>query len=130
MHKTGWGFIPLAFSLLSLANGCGAEKLNPWQLKKPVELHKVSHAHRFSPVMFAGTTQDLRRFTAKHHLKAVVYTDFLFKNNVHVTNWQTIGIGPVWCACNETSVGRTRQVACVPVDANSQPMDARIWQPQ
>jgi hypothetical protein len=132
MLKTYWLYSVFVGSLIGLG-GYGqswAEKINPWQLNKPVELHRVNHAQRFNHVMFTGTTQDLRQFTAKHHLKAVVYTDFWFKNNVHVTNWQTIGVGAVWGACNETSAGRARHVVCVPVDANSQPVDPSIWQPQ
>jgi hypothetical protein len=105
-----------------------AEKINPWKITRPVQLHAAVHAKRFNHLVFTGTMADLRQFAKKHQLKAVVYTDFWLQQ-VHVTNWQTVGIGPVWAACNETNVGRTRQVACVAVDKNNLPKDPAIWLP-
>ena len=128
MRKTLIALTIVLAEIMGLSVGY-AKPVNPWKLTKPVEMHPASHAHRFARVIFTGTMQDLRRFTDKNHLKAVVYTDFWLKNQVRVTNWQTVGIGPVWAACNETNQGRTRQVACVAVDSNSQPLDPTIWQP-
>ena len=120
-------FLLFAFLSLVFIPAYG-EKLNPWKLKQPVMLHPAPHAQRFNHVVFIGNMADLRKFTKKHQLKAVVYTDFWYQQ-VHVTNWQTVGIGPVWAACNETNTGHTRKVACVSVDRNNLPLDPTIWQP-
>jgi hypothetical protein len=124
-----WGVLTLALLPCTVI---AAEGLNPWALKSPVRVHAAEHAGQYQHLVFTGTMNDLRHFAEKYKLKALVYTDFWTPDNVHVTNWQTVGIGAVWGACNDRLNPQThqREVACVAVDSNNQPKDPHIWVPQ
>ena len=101
---------------------------DPWKLRSPVTLKPAYHAYLYKHVIFTGWPEDLEAYVNYHGLKAKVFMDFWVTGGYHITDWETVGTGKLWGACNYGKSGPAHEIVCVAVDGNGRPLDPTIFQ--
>lgn len=100
---------------------------NPWKLKSPVTIKPASHTKLYKHVVFTGRSDYLEDYVNYHGLKVKVFVDY-WAMGVHIKDWETIGTGKLWAACNHGKSGPIHEVVCVAVDKKGRPLDPTIFQ--